>query len=365
MKILVWGMTNNLGGMEVFVKNYMSELTRYNITLDFISTTDEISIAQDVQNCGGYIYKIPSRKLNWLAYHKALKNILKVHANEYDAVWLNDCLFCNIDILKLAKKYNIKKRIIHAHNSANMGTYLQLLRHRFNLLFIRKYATDFWACSKKAALWSYPSYLLNKRFFRVIPNAIQTDKFSFDKKIRAKVRKELSLNNSVTMGFVGRFDYQKNPIFAMDVFCEYCKWNEDTMFLMIGDGVEREILKKRAKDLGIEDRVRFLGIRKDVADLMQAMDVLVMPSRFEGLGIVAIEAQASGLPTVISDVFPDETHVTNNLLCLDGNLSPDRWAEAINDYMSGFKRCDQTSTIKSAGYDIHSAAIKLVNYLKE
>lgn len=107
----MWGMTNNLGGMEVFVKNYMSELTRYNITLDFISTTDEISIAQDVQNCGGYIYKIPSRKLNWLAYHKALKNILKVHANEYDAVWLNDCLFCNIDILKLAKKYNIKKRL--------------------------------------------------------------------------------------------------------------------------------------------------------------------------------------------------------------------------------------------------------------
>lgn len=364
MKVLIWGMTENLGGLETFMENYMMAASKLGIQFDFIATCPKLAIEDSILKCGGKIYYICSRKQDFKTYRSELRNLMKCHSKDYDVVWLNDCLFCNIDILKLAKKYGIKKRIVHAHNSENMGSKIMLLRHKLNLPLLKRYATDFWACSKKAAEWSYPKSILNSKKIRVIANAIKLEKFSFNLNVRNAIRKKMNIQDSIVVGFVGRLDYQKNPEFAIDIFKEFNVKNPNSILIIVGDGRDRKNIQEKIVELGISNNVKLLGIRKDVSELMQAMDIILMPSRFEGLGIVAVEAQASGIITVISDSFPNETRMTESILSLELERNADEWAQKISDMFCVFERKNNLEKIKAAGYEIESAAIKLVEFLQ-
>lgn len=357
-RVLVYGMTDNLGGMETFMQSYIRGMQDNNIVFDFIAPYEKIAIEQEVIALGGKVYHLPSRKKSFFEYHRRFKEYMQEHATEYDAVWLNDCMFCNLDLLKFAKKFGIKTRIIHAHNSEAMGSKSQLVRHTINKNFVAKYATDFWACSDLAAEWSYPNSVKENKNYRVIPNAINTFNYRYREDVRCKMRKDLGLEDNFVIGNVGRLHFQKNQDFMIEIFRELIKKKPNAVLLLIGSGEDEKRLKEKVSTYGLEDNIHFLGLRTDVPDLLQAMDVFLMPSRFEGLGIVAIEAQTAGLPCIMSDVIPHETKVTENAVYLSLGTSAEQWSKQIEKFYD-FKRKDECTSVIEHGFDIKVASQKL------
>lgn len=358
MKVLIYGMTDNLGGLETFILNYMKHLQSKKIKFDFITTYKHLSIEDDVKLLGGKIYHIANKRVNYFAYRKQFKSFMKEHANEYGAVWLNDCMFCNLDILIFGKAYGIKRRIVHAHNSKAMGNKLQLIRHTIHKYFLYYVATDYWACSSLAAKWSYPKKIYNNVKYLIIPNAIDSKNYKFNIVLRENVREKLSLDNKYVIGNVGRLHFQKNQMLLLDIFKGVLNLNKQSVLMLIGEGDDKEKLQKRAIELGILDNVMFMGARNDVSELLQAMDVYVMPSRFEGFGIAAIEAQASGLPCIMSNVLPPETKVTDNTMYIDIRAPIRQWVDTILSFQEHV-RVDETNNIAQHGYDIGTAALDL------
>lgn len=360
MRILVFGLTSNLGGIETFMLTYVKEIVKMGDKFDFLATCEQLAVESELLELGCRVYHITPKRKSFFRYRKELSYFMKVHANEYDVVWLNDVLFCNIDVLKYGKKYGIPKRILHAHNSQALGSKSRIIRHNIIKHFVKYYATDFWACSDLAAKWSFEKsdYLRSV----VITNAIDTSIYKFDASVRSRVRRELDINDEYIIGNIGRMDYQKNQLFLLNIFKKITEIDNNCLLLIIGTGADEKKLKKVTSDLQIEDKVRFLGIRKDVPALLQAMDVFVLPSKFEGLGIVAIEAEAAGLPCVFSDTIPEITNLTpaNEYISLDDD--PSRWVNAILKYQNRTRE-EFSSYVIQGGFDIRNEAIKVRNLL--
>lgn len=360
-KVLVWGMTENWGGIESVIFNYVSNSDKNQICFDFITTFKSIPHSEDFKNLGCKVYYICGRRLNYFKYKHQLNNFMKNHASEYDAVWLNDCMFANIDILKLAKKYGIKKRIIHAHNSNYLGGgKSRIIRHKINSLFLPKYVTDYWACSQLAGEWSFSKKVLKSFNYRVINNAIDCKKYSFDPIKRQSIRLALGIDNKkCVIGHVGRFDYQKNHLYLLQIMKTICAKDNDMILLSIGTGTDWGLIKNEAKNMKLADIIIFLGQRSDMADLFQAMDVFVLPSRFEGLPVVLVEALAAGLPCLISDRVTKEAGIIPRLCkfeSIDGNV--EKWVEDIEKVKIKSDRKNTFDEMKLAGYDIKTQASK-------
>jgi glycosyltransferase involved in cell wall biosynthesis len=337
--------------------NYISNISADAVQFDFINTYPHISIEDKVKERGSKVIGLPSRKSNIIQYKKAINEFMKLHAREYDAVWLNDCMFGNIDVLKLAKKYNIKKRIVHAHNSLDMGGGLnRLVRHKINSYLLRLYATDYWACSRLAAEWSYPNDINKMGKVKIISNAVDISKFRVDDDTRLRYRKELGVEGKIVFGHVGRFHYQKNHLFLIDIFYSIHKLIPDSVLLLIGTGEDEEKTRIHVKKYGIESSVRFLGQRLDIAQLYQAMDAFLLPSLFEGLPVVLVEAQAAGLPCFVSDAITIESDISDNVEFISLKKSKEEWAEEIFSCMSTFVRKDVSKIIQDSGYSIKEAA---------
>lgn len=291
---------------------------------------------------------------------------MEKHAHEYSAVWLNDCMFGNIDILKFAKKYGIKRRIIHAHNSWSMGGGIsRLFRHRINSWRLRFYVTDYWACSNLAGNWSYPNDIVKKRLIKVIPNAVDIEKFSVKNEVRQRIRKSLNAEEKIIFGHVGRFHFQKNHLFLIDIFDKIHRINNNSVLVLIGSGEDENKVKQKIEEYGIEDAVQFLGTRKDIEELYQAMDVFLLPSLFEGLPVVMIEAQAAGLPCFVADTITKESDISGNVKFYPLSLEPEQWAKNIMHELAGFMRKNMSDIVSSNGYSIDKAAMELFIELKD
>lgn len=358
-KVLIWGATDTVGGVESVLWNYVSHIPTSHIQFDFINTYEDISIGDKVRKRGSKVYSLPNRKKNIVEYKKAINKFMREHASEYTAVWLNDCMFGNIDILKLAKKYHVPKRIIHAHNSLNMGGgKSRLIRHKINSWMLRFYVSDYWACSRLAADWSYPRDIVNK--VKIIPNAVDIKMFSVHSNVRSKYREDLKINNKLVFGHVGRFHFQKNHLFLIDIFSSIHKLNPESVLLLIGTGEDEEKVRERVAFYGLEKSVIFLGTRMDTPQLYQAMDAFLLPSLFEGLPVVMVEAQASGLPCFVADTITREADISGNVEYYSLNDSKEVWGKRITEYMTNFVRHDVSETIAKNGYSIEKAANDLM-----
>lgn len=365
IKILIWGATDTVGGVEAVLWNYVSQIPTDQIQFDFINTYEDISIGDKVRERGSQVFALPNRKKHLLAYRKALKSFMAAHAKEYSAVWLNDCMFGNIDILRLAKKYGIRRRIVHAHNSLNMGGGVsRLIRHKVNSWLLRFYVTDYWACSELAAEWSYPKDIVKTGRIRVIPNAVDVDRFSVQEEIRHKVRTSLNAEDKFIFGHVGRFHFQKNHLFLIDVFNEIQKLMDNAILILIGSGEDEDAVKQRVSEYGLDRSVKFLGTRKDTNELYQAMDAFLLPSLFEGLPVVMVEAQASGLPCFVADNITKESDISGNVRFYPLSMGPKQWAERIVEELGCFSRKDVRKTITENGYNIERTAKDLLSELK-
>ena len=365
-KILIFGVTDNPGGVESVIMSYYRNIDRDKIQFDFLCNTEIVAGEKEILSLGGTIYRITARSVDINKYRRDLEYFFCRHAKEYCAIWVNVCSLANIDYLIEAKKWNIPRRIIHSHNSKNMDNKLRGILHKFNRLRISKYATDYWACSKEAADWFYDRKIRKKAI--IIHNAIDVEKMKFNSEKRNYYRNYYNVNDKIVIGNVGRLHFQKNQSFVIDIFNELVRYNSNYHLMIVGQGVEEANLKEKVKMLNLENYITFTGVQKDIQGLLSCFDLFLFPSRFEGLSIAGLEAQANGLPMLCSKfVNPVDLKVNNNFCFMDLKSSVNLWVEkCINLLEVG--RVD-FNTVKSNfiehGYEIHSEVNKFQKLIEE
>lgn len=343
------------GGLETLIMNIYRNIDRSKVQFDFlVHYTGNYFYDEEIRNLGGKIYKLSVRDdNNFGKYLKDLKKFFEEHP-EYKIIHghmesLGQFYF------KIAKENNIPVRIAHSHNSSTedtiKGKMKKILLKRFHV-----YATDYFACSQQAG-----EFMFGKKKFTVLKNAIIINNFIYRDKERKRLRKALNIENKIVIGHAGRFCDQKNHKFLVDIFKRIAEREEKAVLLLIGDGENLEKVKKQVEEYGLEERVIFLGVRKDIASIYQAMDCFVFPSLFEGLGIVAIEAQCSGLPVVASDVVPQEAAVTGKFYYMSLKDSAENWAKKILE-VSNLERKAEIDRIRDAGYDVKDVALYLQEF---
>lgn len=358
MRILVFGMTENPGGVESFLINYYRHIDREKIQFDFLCNSyDPVAYEDELIGMGARTFHITSRRKDRATYKKELNELFASHASEWSAVWENVCSLANVDYLKIAKKYGIKKRIIHSHNSQNMDSKLRGVLHRWNKLSIGNVATDFWACSEDAAKWFYSGKTLEKAV--IIRNAIDVDRTRFNEEKRKSIRKRYGWENKFVIGNIGRLHFQKNQSFCLDIFSRHIKINPNSVLVIVGQGEDEQKLKTKARELEIEDNVFFVGVQRDIQAWLSSFDLFLFPSLFEGLSIVALEAQTNGVPVLASkDVIPDEVVMNDNFIFFELGKSAEEWSKKIAE-ISGYKRLPfemVKETFVQKGFDIKTAS---------
>ena len=312
------------GGLENFIMNIYRNIDRDKIQFDFlVHYTSKKNFDDEIEQLGGKIYRFSLREdNNIIKYILQLNKFFKQH-KEYKIV---HCHMSSVGFLVflIAKMNGVKVRIAHSHNSdteKNLKGFIKRI-----LIKPYKYVSKInWACSEKAGI-----FLFKNKKFEVIPNAIDTKKFEFNTTTREAIRKELGIQNDFVVGNVGRFCQQKNHSFLIDVFNELLKIRPNSKLLLIGTGELEEEIKQKVKEMKIEDKVLFLGIRKNVNEFYQAMDCFVLTSFFEGLPVVGVEAQASGLKCVFSDRITNEIKLIDEVFLVDIDKTAHKWATIIS-----------------------------------
>ena len=363
VRVLVFGMNDNPGGVESFLMNYIRRMQGNGIQFDFLCNTKIVAYETEILRMGCEIYRITARSVNAGKYKEELERFFEQYAEKYQVIWVNVCSLANIDYLKLAKKYGIARRIIHSHNSQNMDSKLRGMLHQLNKHLISRYATDFWACSEDAGKWFYNTAILSSERYRVIRNAIDVRKFEFSQSARMEYRKTFNLEEKTVFGNIGRLHFQKNQMFLLDVFYEYRKYNENAVLLLVGQGEDEEKLRRKVTELNMESAVRFMGVRHDVPLLLSAMDIFVFPSLFEGLSLVSLEVQASGILLFASEqVIPEEIRISEAMYTLGLNSGAKHWAQFIQEQWEQHKNISRKSYIdefENRGYSIETEVQKV------
>lgn len=337
----------NLGGIETFLMTLYRNIDRTKVQFDFLVHRNEKGFFDDeIQSLGGNIMRIrPLNPFQIIKYYGELNeifsktsyNIIHSHLNANSAI-----------ILKIAKKKGINHRIAHSHTHSSTNDFNGLIKI-LNKTYINNVCNHKIACSKSAGLWLFG----NKVEFKIINNSIETSTFSFDDKIRLKVRNLLSIEeNTIVVGNIARFNQEKNHDFIIDIFYELNNLKKSKL-LLIGEGKLQSTIKEKVKRLGLTKQVIFTGAVKNANEYLNAMDVFIFPSNFEGLGIVAVEAQTNGLPVVMNKSLPSELDLTNLTYRLPLNYSVDSWAKCIiKAYEANRPRKSKIDEIKAKSYDI-------------
>ena len=346
------------GGLESMIMNYYRHIDREKVQFDFLVHRQERAAFDDeIESLGGRIYRLP-RLVPWSkSYLSALNRFFEEHP-EYKVVHVHqDCL--SSVILKVAAQHNVPVRVAHSH-SANQDKNLKYPVKLWYKRFIPQYATNLFACGKDAGDWMFGG-----ASYQIINNAIDVAAYTYDPTKRQEMRRQLGLENDFTIGHVGRFNQPKNHPFLIDIFAALLKKEPNAVLLLAGGGEDMPKIQAKAQALGVAEHVRFLGVRSDVADLMQVMDVFVFPSLYEGLPVTMVEAQAAGLPCIISDKVPSECILTEGLVdIMTLSASPEAWAEKILAKRA-IPRTDRRAEIAAHGFDITTEAVKLQEfYLK-
>lgn len=355
------------GGIESFLTNVLLHMDRSALEVDLVVERLEQSIfIADLQRAGIHIIELSGRlndPKNYLLFARLLRE------KRYRVVHLNLFQSLSLIYLWLARRAGTPVRIAHSHNTAlrrSRTRFPKLLLHQLGKLLFSGCATEFWACSRAAALFMFPGRQLRRNQFRFIPNGIDSRRFHFTSTGRRELRQELGLTDRFILCSVGRLCQQKNQDFLLDVLSSLLRRCPECKLLLIGEGEARSALEEKARLLDIEAHVCFYGVSQQVEKLLWAADVFVFPSLFEGLGIVAIEAQAAGLPTFCSEHVPDEALVSALAERLPLTLGADGWAERLATLAPGLSDEMREQADISPDFDIHTVAEKLrMRYLQE
>lgn len=356
------------GGVFSLVMNIFENI-KDNIVFDFCSIEkfQNDSNIERVKQMGGQVYcvgyegnKLLRQFINFIKVYKLLAK------SEYITVHIHsDVSFKLFNYSFAAKLAGVKNIIVHSHSAGIDGTNrcIKLVGHNLFRWLLPFTANHYFACSDLAARWMFIEKIIRSNKVRMINNGIDTNKYSYNDKIRTEYRKKMGLENKFVVGHVGRFNYQKNHEFLIDIFAKIYHKNSEAVLLLIGEGDLKTYIKEKVHKLGISNSVIFYGISDEVYNLLQVMDIFLLPSHFEGLPIVGVEAQAAGLPLVLSDSISKETKLTKSVEYISLDNSPETWALRVLAYQ-GFNRAVTTPLLQKSGFDIRASVKNLARFYK-
>jgi len=359
MRILeAFGEPISYGGQESFVMNVLENMDRSGITADLLSPyyCDNKGIEEKIRSWGGEVYALecsfrPGKNRNSTV--SPIRSFLREH--HYDVIHIHSGSNSMLAILsKLAYEAGIPRIIVHSHCTGKAG-----LKHSVSKAVtgraLSKYPSVYCSCSKEAGEWRFPRRIC-RRELNIINNGIDVERFRYNEKVRNKMRSEIgTAENTLLIGCVGRLTYQKNQSFLLEVLRTVSDLDpeEDCRLIFVGDGEDRSMLEKKAAELGIQEKVIFTGVVDNVQDYLQALDVAVMPSRYEGLAIAVIEEQAAGLEILASEAIPESAAVTGGVAFLPSG-DKHKWAQAI--LKKHVRHPEQADQVAANGYSIKETA---------
>lgn len=355
--VLVLDTVMDRGGAEAMIMNYMRNINRDIIKFDFLTNRDYRAAYEDeIESLGGKVYHMcPMYPGKFHRYKKEVREFLKEHP-EYKIIHSNLEERSYLP-LKVAKKMGVPIRISHSHNRP-LGINPKLIVRYYFRFMLKFYNTHMFACGEEAGDWLYGKK--NRSNVTIMNNAVDGKQYRYNPEVSKEMKKQLGIEGKKVIGHVGRFFPQKNHEFLIDIFNEIYKKDKDTVLLLVGGGELDDALKNQIKEkvrnLGLEDAVEFLGVREDVDRIVQTFDVFLLPSLFEGLPVTMVEAQAAGLPCVISDKVPIQCDLTGNVWVVPLEESPEKWADVVLDKANNFEKRDTYQQIVDAGFDIKSQA---------
>lgn len=320
----------------------------------------ELRQTPEYEKYGFQIYELKGVQRNGAEEFR--REIIQILRNGFDVLHLHTSSWRGFMIEEIAMELKVPRVIVHSHSAGiDEGVSEERedrirVHESFKSQFSMKYATDVWACSKLAAEWLYGESVPADRI-RVLPNAIETKLYRYQPVKREWLREELGLKDKLVVGNIGRYVYQKNQEFLIKVFADICKENDRLHLLCLGEGEQLSHLRELVHTLGISEHVSLMGWQENAEDYLQVMDVFCLPSRFEGLPISVIEAQAAGLRCLVADTVTEEVKLTELVTFLP--LIEERWGREILDCDVCYQRSGWDKYVSGAGYDIRSAAKKL------
>lgn len=345
------------GGVESVIMNYYNNIDKTKIQFDFICDEDSTDIPYEViENMGGRVILIPPYQ-KFFKYHKKLKKVLKEGNYKIVHSHINTL---SVFSLFAAKCANVPVRIAHSHSTTNIKEKKKNLLKQILRPFSKLYATNYMCCSELAGRWLFGDKEYDKGNVYLLNNAIDLEKFKYDEKIRKLKRKELDISdNTVVIGHIGRFVEQKNHRFLIDVFKEIHKKNSNSVLLLVGQGPLMYEIKEKVNCLELNNAVKFLGQRSDVAELYQAFDAFILPSLYEGLPVVGVEAQVSGNLCYLSDEMTKETKVLDSTVFMSLSKKSNEWANEIVEALKKYKKHDAKDEVSKYSFNIHEETKKL------
>lgn len=349
----------NIGGSQAMIMNLYRNIDREQIQFDFIlDHPEQLYFAEEVKALGGKIYFVPEfvgtnlpgvRK----AWHQFFKEhpeykILHSHVRSYASVYL-----------PIAKKHGLKT-IIHSHSTSN-GSGIASVAKKILQYPLRFQADYFMGCSEESGRWLFGEKIVNSDKYYLLKNAIDANAFRYNPEKRIECRKLLGIGDEKVFVHVGRFHPAKNHMFLLDVYSEIHRRNQKTILMLVGDGDLKEAIQTKIQELHLTDSVMMLGNRNDVPELLQVADCFLFPSLYEGLGIVAIEAQAAGLPCICSESVPRLVNVSDDCYFVPFDVT--QWVEVSANTRT--TRMDMYQKIAEQGFDVKESAKWLMNFYQE
>ncbi|EKQ56660.1 MULTISPECIES: glycosyltransferase family 1 protein [unclassified Clostridium] len=353
------------GGIQAFILNINRNINLDKIKFDYLvyrNKNEREFYDESVEKMGGNIICLQQNKgikriKSFIDLYKLQKEkkykVVHIHGDRAKS-------FFEAVVFKLCKTPKI---IMHSHNdrmSKDKKLYYLHLGMQNIIKHLWKYTVNYeFACSTNAAEWMFADSDINASKAQVINNGIDEQKFIFNEEIRQKYRKKLNIQEKFVIAHVGRFSYQKNHNFLIDIFNSVIKRYSDSVLLLVGEGELKEEITEKVKNLKLQDKVIFYGLSNEIHNILQAADIFVFPSHFEGLPVVGIEVQASGLMTIASDTISDEVKITDYWASVPLSKSCEEWAEIILKYKDGYIRKDTSKEIIDSGFSARQISKKL------
>jgi len=346
------------GGVEALLYNYFKYMNLPRFEVHIISHNPAVAeCEQQFKELGFTIHIVPQKKKHPFKSTYMIYKIFK--ENKFDIAHAHMTLICFASLF-IAKFAGIKIRIAHSHSFHSTGNLFGELLNKIFKALTRLSATDYFACGEYAGIYLFGDMAVKNGKVKILKNAIEINKFKYNENIRNIVRKNLNIEDKFCVGHIGRFTKEKNHSFLLDIFNDIQAKENNAILMLIGCGELENEIKQKVRKSGLQEKVIFLGVRHDVSEIYQAMDVFIFPSLFEGFGMVVIESQTASLLTFISEAVPREAILTEYCHIIPLNNSKD-WANIVlNNRIH--KRIDTSKEIKAAGYDITQSAHKLEEF---
>lgn len=347
-KILIEGMSGSLGGVETYV-HLLYTVLKEEYQVDFITVDAHIPYEDEFLAQGCKIHRVTPRYQSVKKFYAEIDAVFAEGA--YDVFWFNKTTLSSIYSIKSAKKHGVRKIVVESHSSKNMGNFLTLVMHTVNRARINRLADVKAACSKEAAAWFFGK---NDRDVVLFPNAVDTAVYAPDMEKQLQAKKMLGLENEFLIGSIARFSPEKNHKFLIEVFAEVLK-KADAHLVLCGSGQLMDSIREMVHEKNMDDKVSFLGSRKDMPVIYQALDVVVMPSLFEGLPFTLVEAQAAGIPCVVSDTVSPEANLTDIITFMSLNCDASVWAEKILSFQK-YQKVSKKEQLAQKGFTLEAFA---------